>query len=243
MKRETVLVQQIEAVSRGNFDVVVCTQEMQALNQAYIQSAMQAVYQNAQEDLGEILKGHRRLRKAIAGLQRTEQEVFAYECGIFNGAYKILQEMDRIYMEQEECRNSLELLERKYVRDIMDYLSGNPFARHGSIAEKIKVSPSYLSEILKLLVQAGFVERDGKNKSTRYYLTKAGRQHCRTHAVRNTKTEYYIDITDFKEIQDKENFLKCRSGEYDKSNLKMEDRYGNAKRKENFRNIAEAVGR
>lgn len=254
MMKESTIVQQIIAVAEGKSDIAICTQQMQAWNQSYIQSALQAVSQNTQEDLGEMLKRCRKMRKTIAGIPKTKNEVFVYECGIFNGTYKILEEINRIYMNQKDYRASLDLLERKHVCDILDYLYKNPNARHNSIAENTDIKPNYLSQLLQLLKKAGFVEREGKHKSTKYYLTRIGRQTYRAYTAERVKTEDYIDIMegfkeipyekDYEKITDKRCFEKERFSESDKNGLKGEERYGYTKWKENFRiNSAIAVKR
>lgn len=105
MRKELLLAQRLKAISDENFDVGACTQEIRLLNQAYMQDAIQAVYQNKLEDLGGMLKSYRKMRKVIAGLPNLENEVFFYECGIFNGAYKVLEELNTIFMEQADCQN------------------------------------------------------------------------------------------------------------------------------------------
>lgn len=251
MMEVSTITQQIMAFAEGTADMPACTQQMRDWNQANIQSAMQAVSQSAQEELGEMLKHCRKMRKAIAGMPKTNSEAFVYECGIFNGTYKVLEEMNHIYMDRQEHRSFLNLLERKHVWDILVYLYKNPNARHGSIAGSIDIKPNHLSEILQLLREAGFVEREGKHKCTKYYLTRTGRQTYKIYATQRTKTEDYIDIIgDIREIPDEKVYVKNVDRRYyekegfkesGKSDLKGEYRHGDTKWKENFRINSEAA--
>ena len=89
MKKENELCRELHEMSRSSLNLTVCAQEMQMFSQAYIQGGVQAFSQNAYEDLNEMLRSYRKLRKEIAGISKTVQENIIYECGIFIGAYKI----------------------------------------------------------------------------------------------------------------------------------------------------------
>lgn len=232
MKKENELRQELREMSKPSFDLIACAQEMQMFSQAYIQGGVQAFSQNAYEDLDEMLRSYRKLRKEIAGISKTMKESVIYECGIFIGAYKMFEEINRINTRLEEQCDAQKLLERKHVPDILKYLYENPDARQIIIAEKIYISPNYLSEILNLLMQAGYVERYGKNKNTRYRLSKTGRLIYKKRFVQEEKQEAYID-TDYKEIISKEHFIRERIEEDKKNNLRKEEDY--EKWKENFR--------
>ena len=238
MRKELLLVQRLKTFSNENFEMEACTQDIHLLNQAYIQDAIQAVYQGKREDLDDMLKSYRKLRKVIAVLPDLGNEVFFYECGIFNGAYKVLEELNQIYMEREKQQKFSQLLDRKHVRDIFMYLYKNPDARQGKIAKDINVSPSHLSEILNLMMKLGYVERYGKNKETRYCLTKTGRLYSRNSIVTETTGNDYIDI-DYREIEDKEKFLMGRIKNYNEGRLNKEDEY--AKWRQDFRGDSKTV--
>ncbi len=224
--------QELREMSKPSFDMIACAQEMQMFSQAYIQGGVQAFSQNAYEDLNEMVKSYRRLRKEIAGISKTMQENVIYECGIFIGAYKIFEEINRINARLEEHYDAQKLLDRKHVPAILMYLYENPDARQSVIAEKIDISPSYLSEILNLLMQAGYVTRYGKSKNTRYRLAKTGRIIYKKRFMQKEKQEAYID-TDYKEIISKEHFIRERIKEDKKNNYRKEEDY--EKWKEDFR--------
>ncbi len=234
---ESVWMQHPEMISENTFDVGSCVQEMQVLNQSYIQSAMQAVCQDAYEGLQGIQKGFRKRRRMIAKLVRTPKEMFAYECGIFNGVYKVMEEIGRIHLEEEERHSSLRVLERKHVRDILTYLCMNPDAKQGNIANETGISPNHLSEILNLLVREGYVVRYGKNKSTRYCVTGIGRRSV-AFPVQMKEPDVYMDV-DFKEIQSKEAFFRGRICDNKQDGLKKEAGYAEWKR--DFRADREVV--
>ncbi len=67
--------QELREMSKPSFDMIACAQEMQMFSQAYIQGGVQAFSQNAYEDLNEMVKSYRRLRKEIAGISKTMQEM------------------------------------------------------------------------------------------------------------------------------------------------------------------------
>lgn len=232
MKKENELRQELRGMSGSSFDMAAYAQEMRMFSQAYVQGGVQALSQSAYEDLDDMLKSYRKLRKEIAGLSKTLQESVIYECGIFIGAYKIFEEISSINIKLEEQHDAQKLLERKHVPDILKYLYENPDARQGSIAEKIYISPSYLSEILNLMIQAGYVVRYGKNKNTRYCLARTGRIIYKTRFMHKEKQEAYID-TDYKEIVSKEHFIRARIEEDKKNRLRKEEGY--EKWKEDFR--------
>ena len=224
MREELLLAQKLKTFSDGNLEMESFVQDIRLLNQTYIQDAMQAVCQDKLEDLSDMLKSYRKVRKVIAGLPNMKNEVFFYECGVFNGAYKVLMELNEIYAEQADYQKFSQLLGRKHVWDILAYLYKNPDARQGKIAKDINISPSHLSEILNLLMRMGYVERYGKNKGTRYCLTKAGRLYSRTAIMSEKRVNDYIDV-DYIEIENKEKFLMERINNHDKINLKKEDGY------------------
>lgn len=209
----------------------VYAEQLQSLNQSYIQSSVQAIRQEDHEELGNILKNYRRLRKVIASLSKAETENFFYQAGTFIGAYRVFLDFQEISMTQAYHQEQKSLLDGKHVKDILLYLYQNPYARHKNIAAENNIQPNYLSEILNKLLQAGYVERYGKNKATQYNLTGLGRQICRTNYALK-RTESVIVETEYRELQDKERFLQIRASKAVKGVLKKEDGY--AKRKRNY---------
>lgn len=236
MTKEQKMRQVLQEVSRGSLDLKTGAQEMQAFSQAYIQGGMQVLSQNTQEDLDKLLKNYRKLRRDIAGLVKSDKEMIIYGCGIFIGAFKILEEISRMNRKQAERSDRQNLLNRKHVSAILLYLYQNPDARQNKIAESIQVSPSYLSEILNLLMQGDYVMRYGKNKNTRYCLTKAGRAAYRSRFAKKEEEENYID-TDYREILEKDHFIKERTAVSNNIYLKKEDIY--EKYKEDRRSFAD----
>lgn len=225
MTREMTLVQKLEEVSKGTVDVLSCIQEVQSLNQTYVQSIVQAMQQYQQSDVSEMLKSHRKLRKAIAYMEKTQTQMLVYECGTFAGVYRVMEETNRIKLDQEEQRELLAPLERKHVNDVLNYLYENPEARQGKMAEKIGISPSHMSEILNLLLKTGYVKRYGEHKNTRYYLSRAGKQAYMAQSVED-EPEEWLDI-DYKEIINKENFIKERALDNERYHKREEDEYAN----------------
>lgn len=224
MNAEITLAQRLQAISGEPVEIESCVQEIQDMNQSYIHDAVRVIEKNEQENLGDLLKSHRKLRKTMAGLARTQQESLFYECGIFIGAYKLLEEIHGVYLLQEEQQKSKRLLERRYVREILDYLYQNPDARQGKIAEDVKIRPNYLSEILNLLLTAGYVQRYGKNKATRYRLTKAGRSNCSQHKAHMEEVQEYVEA-EYRDVFEKEQFLEERAGECVRMGFKEEAVY------------------
>lgn len=236
MKQEAALLYQLRNITKDCMNVAEYAYEMRMLNQSYIQGAMQAVCHEEQEELGEILKNYRKLRKTIGSLERTDRESFDYECGIFAGTYKIFVEIEELCEKRRVQRDFEELLQRKHVTDVINYLYKNMNAKQGDIAENVQVSPSHLSDILNRLMEAGYVERYGRSKGTRYNLTKAGRETCRQLKKKKKTVEVCIEAG-FRIVSDKERFLKEISVENEKGILKKEDKY--AKWKKNFGNYTE----
>lgn len=140
----------------------------------------------------------------------------------------MLEETNRAGREQEERRKTLAPLERKHVDEVLDYLYRNPDARHGKMADEIGVSASYLSELLNLLLKTGYICRYGEHKNTRYRLTKTGRQARKAKAgkweKREELREELIDI-EFKEIMEKDNFMKERFRETERHIESEEEEY------------------
>ncbi|MEZ3505709.1 MAG: MarR family transcriptional regulator [Lachnospiraceae bacterium] len=224
MTKEQKMRQMLQEVSRGSLNLKTGAQEMQIFSQAYIQGGVQALSQNTQEELDKLLKNYRKLRRDIAGLAKSDKETIIYGCGIFIGAFKILEEIGRINRKQTERSDRQNLLGRKHVSAILVYLYQNPDARQNKIAESIQVSPSYLSEILNLLMQGDYVMRYGRNKNTRYCLTRAGRAAYKSRFAKKEEEGVYID-TDYREILQKDHFIRERTEVYHKSFLKKEDIY------------------
>lgn len=227
------LLEQIKGISQSPPAAVqVCVREIQDLNQSYIQGALQAVFQDGYDELEEILKAYRKLRKTIASLEKAEMENFYYQAGIFNGAYRVFRDIHENRVIQTEKNSIKELLERKHVRDILTYLYENPYARQKSVAEGVAIQRNYLGELLAKLREAGYVERYGKNKSTQYVLTQAGCRVLGTGKNKIPKTGTYIDA-EYEEIIVKEEFLSERLDTSSLNFLEKEDGY--AKWKENLR--------
>lgn len=89
MTREAALIQKVSEVSKGTVSGLAdYAQEMQMMSQTYVQGILQTMLQNLQEEQYEMLRSYRRLRKAVANLEKTEKEAFVYECGIFAGVYR-----------------------------------------------------------------------------------------------------------------------------------------------------------
>ncbi len=229
MTREMILIQKVREASAGTVNVLDCAQELQSLSQAYVQSILQAMRQNQQEESCAMLKSHRRLRKAIANLEKTEKEILVYECGIFAGVYRVLEETNRAGREQEAHRKALAPLERKHVDEVLNYLYQNPDARHGRMAVEVGISGSYLTEILNLLLTTGYVSRYGERKNRRYILTKAGRQARGTRTEILKKREELIDI-EFTEVKDKDKYMRERFRETKRHGESEEEEYAKWKK-------------
>lgn len=240
MRQEIVLERQLRNISEDSAEMLQYVQEIRELNQAYIQSAMQVVSRNMQGDLSRILKDYRKLRKAISGMKRSGRGMLDYECGVFAGAYRVLLEMEGLYLIKEEQRNMKKLLERRHVADILRYLYQNPDAKQISIARGVQVRANHLSEILNSLLDAGYVERYGEHKNTRYCLTKSGRQIYTQKITSWRREDDYVEA-DYREAWDKEELYERKLDEYknEKDNLKQEGRY--AEWEADFRNHTKAA--
>lgn len=229
---------QIRAVAEGTLNrPEVCVAELKESNQSFIQSAVQATFQEDGEELERILKQYRKLRRAIASVAKTDRESLYYEMGVFNGTYRVFLDVQEVMETQMYNRKQQEILKRKHVSDILQYLYQNPNARQKSIAEGVRVQANYLSEILNKLMQAGYVERYGKNKGTQYCLTKTGRQIYRAWIQKNESESICIEVEyqEIKEKRMKERFLKMRSDEDMKKCLRKEEECGYAKWKADYR--------
>lgn len=231
---EADIYQTVKMVSDGSLEVVHSeTQALCERSQSLLQDAVQVMINGTAHELWEVRKKHLKLRKVLASLPRTEREDFYYEAGIFNGVYGVVVELYEKALIQEEQNQYLGLLERKHVKNILRYLYENPNARQKRIAEDANIQANYLSEILNRLLEAGFVERLGKNKTTQYCLTKRGRQVVRSHVLEPKREDTFIDV-DFRELQEKGQFLEMREKETVKSSLGEEGFYGDAKWKTGF---------
>ncbi|MCI8592313.1 MAG: hypothetical protein HFI88_08225 [Lachnospiraceae bacterium] len=234
MKIEVECIQILKEASEGQLNEKACG-KLRALNRACVQSGLQMVRQKDIDNLDSMLKGYRRLRRTMAGLPKEEREEMFYECGIFNGMYKVFEEINIFFVDQERHRNTQKVLGRKHVPEILDYLYLNPNARQRSVAQGVDIAPNYLSELLNLLLDTGFIERYGKNKDTCYCLTKKGRIDYATRRMSRKRT-VHIEI-ELREIREKERFFQTR---FKDSEIKREISYG--KWKDNFQNDAKAAG-
>lgn len=231
MKIDTECIQILRGVSEGHLSETSC-RELRALNQACIQSGLQMVRQKDMDNLDTMLRGYRRLRRTMAGLPKGEREGVYYECGIFNGMYKVFEEINVFFADQERYREVQNILEKKHVPDVLDYLYKHPNSRQGNIARGINIMPNHLSELLNRLLRTGHIERYGKHKDTRYCLTRKGRMDYRS-KIQQKKGAVYIEI-EYTEIRDKERFFQTRIKEHEISVLKKGNNYG--KWKSDFRN-------
>ena len=192
MMQDIFLVNQIRAMEgRISEFAAAYTEELRTLNQSYIQASVQAVCQEDTEELEDLLKHYRKLRKVIVSLPKTESEKFFLEAGAFAGAYRVFLDLQDTAMAEALNQEGKILLGRKHVKEHLMYLYQTPYARQKDIAAEIHVQPNYLSEILNRLLEAEYVVRYGKNKTTQYCLTRQGRQICRKHYL--PERNYRID--------------------------------------------------
>ncbi len=238
MMQSDAFVEQIQSMKgRLSECADVFAERLRTLNQSYIQSAVLAIREENQEELNNLLKSYKKLRKTLSALSKNGNEKFFYEAGAFIGTYRVFLELYDAAADQEYNRERKKLLDHKHVKELMMYLYRAPYSRQKNIAEGIDIRPNYLSEILNKLMQAGYVERYGRSKGTQYCLTKSGRQVCRMTFSPN-KVENVVIEAEYKEIQDKEKFLKGWSERTIKEKLGKEDGY--AKWKTDYRSNSSA---
>lgn len=237
MRKNEMLAGRIKAAVDGNADAKACVAELKAFNLSYRQDLVQAVRQENYERIENMLNTYHRLRKTLALLPRTEMDVIHYEAGAFCGTYRVFMDLEEVVLEKEKIRKQSSLLGRKHVTDILDYLYYNPYARQKSIAEGVNVQANYLSEIMNRLLDAGYVERYGKNKSTQYCLTRSGKKVCSVSCQKEEKTDIIVE-SEYREIQEKEDFLKNRLEKNDRDYLRKEEHY--AEWKADFRDYTAA---
>lgn len=237
MRKNEMLACQIKAVVDDNANAAACVAELKAFNLSYRQDLVQAVRQENYERMENMLNMYHRLRKMLAALPKTEMDAVYYEAGAFCGTYRVFMDLEEVVLEQEKIRKHNSLLGRKHVADILDYLYDHPYARQKSIAEGVKVQANYLSEILNRLLDAGYVERYGKNKSTQYCLTRAGKKVCSVKCQNVEKTDIIVEVECW-EIREKEDFLKNRLEKNDRDYLRKEEHY--AEWKADFRDYTTA---
>lgn len=183
-------------------------------NQTYIRSTVQAVEEQDYATVDQIVKECKRAQKQIAHLQKNMNEMLYYELGIFNGFYEIVESLKEIKEKKEEHRKKEDILGRKHIKNILTYLYENPYARQGQTAEAVGIKPNQLSELLNYLMDADYVNRYGKNKSTQYVLTWEGQQLCRDKIkVRKNETilEYHYEAelkeNDYEKWKNKEHYI------------------------------------
>lgn len=228
-------IQALNTVSDEQVSDIVC-RELRELNQACVQSGLQMIRVKDIDEMDRMLKSYRRLRRTMADLPKDNTERVFYECGIFNGVYKVLSGVNTFFSDQKVLRENMQsilernrqnVLDRKHVLDILDYLYKNPNARQGSIAKGVRIAPNHLSQLLNSLLSVGYIERYGKYKDTCYSLTEEGRMDYESRVLLQKRRHGYV--IELAELRDKERFIQRRYKGRNRGILKKEDGYGKGK--------------
>ena len=232
---EREILELVKKAPAGSVETLTSSARMlQELSRFMLKDTVQAFTSGMSQELLEIRRENRRLQRTLVSLPKTERESFYYEAGVFIGAYGTVVELQEASAVQEEWKCQLNLLNKKHVKDILLFLYQNPYSRQKHIAENVNIRPNYLSEILHLLLDAELVERTGKNKSTQYYLLRAGRNIVRTRVLQFEAEKPVIDV-DYRELEEKDRFLENEGKEKAKLAEKGEELYGAAKWKLDIR--------
>lgn len=148
------------------------------------------------------------LRIISRRIQRESKKADAWRFYLY-GRYDSIQEklIEEIRDTQKNGKRK-QILSKKNVPQILQFLYRNGASRHMEIARGIRMDPANLSRVMELLLEENLVERTkiGKSSFTIYELTRDGYQVCTSYyrkkaIMENDSLQYmYLDVGDFKEV-------------------------------------------
>ena len=148
------------------------------------------------------------LRIISRRIQRESKKADAWRFYLY-GRYDSIQEklIEEIRDTQKNGKRK-QILSKKNVPQILQFLYRNGASRHMEIARGIRMDPANLSRVMELLLEENLVERTkiGKSSFTIYELTRDGYQVCTSYyrkkaIMENDSIQYmYLDVGDFKEV-------------------------------------------
>lgn len=127
----------VKKVPAGSVETLTGSARMlQELSRFMLKDTVQVFTSGMSQELLEIRRENRRLQRTLVSLPKTERESFYYEAGVFIGAYGTVVELQEAFAACEEQKCQLNLLNKKYVKDILLFLYQNPYSRQKHIAER-----------------------------------------------------------------------------------------------------------
>ena len=138
----------------------------------------------------------------------------AYDLGRFDGVYSTLIELVNKIITLKDKQQTIEnILNRKYVMEILLFVYKNPLARHKMISEKIGVKANYLNELMSLLIRNGLVNKYQSGKYSNYSLSDKGISYMKARqrfdiqedpsSIKNYNINYDIVFPDYKSYEEK----------------------------------------
>lgn len=143
-------------------------------------------------------RSRNRVKKTLKN-KGNNQSLLVYNLGKYDGVYSTMVEMiDRIIDQNQVEELYKQLISKKYLVDIIEYLYKNPLVYHKSICEAVGVKPNYLSELMMGLTKNGLINKYSFSKYTNYSLTEKGKLLYEFH-LKNTKSNKQHNIKTLKD--------------------------------------------
>ncbi|MFR4046772.1 MAG: MarR family transcriptional regulator [Blautia sp.] len=146
------------------------------------------------EKMKQLLEEQRNLRKEITKeLNRSQNQILIISAKIVD-QYNIFNKIYQNLIVDKEIKVDAEFIELRYknARNIMIFLYRHSHARHKDLMQNLDISKSSLTDTLRVLENAGLVDKIQCDNCAFYDLSGEGRRYLRT-KVEDIDREIIID--------------------------------------------------
>ena len=118
---------------------------------------------------------------------KLEENLAAYVVGMVDATAEIFKELLRDSGQCAEIQDTLTPRCEQVLRCLYDNVSFWGGVRHGELADRLDMSDSALSNLMKKILKSGAAEARKTGKNTYYSITNAGKQYCKERALIKAK--------------------------------------------------------
>lgn len=134
-------------------------------------------------------------------IRRNIQDEMNYYMGMFSGIYNEMKLLVPECMNKDNFESMMDdLYARRHVSDILQFIFSNPNSQHKDIMKAVHISSSYVSELLRELVEIRCLKKTGSGKFRFYELTMDGKRYVlkRKNAdKKNVNHDFVKDLEDY----------------------------------------------
>lgn len=142
-----------------------------------------------------------------------------YNLGKYDGVYTALVELVQKIIKHKDTQQTLEnVLNRKYIIDILSLVNKKPLIQHKTISDTIGIKANYLNELMSLLIKSDLINKYPSGKYSYYSLTEKGAE-CLRERDRQT---FNINVDPMK-VKHQQNRYDSQIENYKYIEVKYED--------------------